>query len=55
MKTEDIAIGVGRIIEGRNEVLQRVASIVGKLLEESLGLFLCEGAHDDETDWVVVY
>jgi hypothetical protein len=45
MEPEDIAVGVLAVVELGDEVFERCASLVCKLFEENLGLFLCEGAH----------
>lgn len=45
MYPKDIAVGVGRVVQGRDEVLERVARVVRQLLEERLRLCLREGPH----------
>jgi hypothetical protein len=45
MEPEDIAVGVGAVVEGCDEVFERGASVVCEFLEENLRFFLCEGAH----------
>ena len=45
VQAEDVAVGVGAVVERRDEVLQRGAGVVCELGEEDLGLFLGEGAH----------
>ena len=45
VKTENISVGVWRVVERRDEVLQRGAGVVGQLGEEDLSLFFCERAH----------
>lgn len=44
-EAEDVAVGVGGIVERRDEVLERAAGVVCQLLEESLGLLFREGPH----------
>ena len=45
MEPEDIAVGVGLVVEWCDEVFERRASVVCEFLEENLGLFFREGAH----------
>lgn len=45
MEAEDVAVSVGGVVEGSDEVLERGAGVVCQLGEEDLGLFLCECAH----------
>lgn len=51
VKTEDIAISVRRVVERRDEVLERGARVVGQLGEQDLGLFFCERAHIGRCIW----
>lgn len=46
-ETENIAIGIGRVVQRRDEVLERRSGILRKLGEKRLGLLFCEGAHFD--------
>lgn len=46
---EDIAVGVGRVIQRRDEVLEGVAGVVRQLLEKRLRLCFCQGPHLDCT------
>jgi hypothetical protein len=45
METEDIAVRVGTVVEGSDQVFERGAGVVRKFLEENLGLFLSEWTH----------
>ena len=51
VKTENISVGIWRVVERCDEVLQRGAGVVGQLGEEDLGLFFCERAHVDYVLW----
>lgn len=44
---KDIAVGVGRVVQRRDEVLERAAGVVRQFLEERLRLRFCEGPHLD--------
>ena len=45
VEAEDVAVSVGGVVEGSDEVLERGAGVVCQLGEEDLGLFFCECAH----------
>jgi hypothetical protein len=51
VKPEDEAVGLRRVIERRNQILQRRSRKARKFLEQGLRLGLCEGAH---IDWPVL-
>ena len=51
MQPEDVAVGVRRVIERRNQILQRRSREARQFLEQGLRLGLCEGAH---IDWPVL-
>lgn len=57
-QTEDVAVGIGRVVNGRNQVLKGGARVVGELLKDRLGLFFCERAHREcvgvDVSWKVV-
>ena len=46
MKAEDATVGIGSIVERSDEVLERCASVVGKLFEQYLRFLLCQRPHD---------
>jgi hypothetical protein len=48
VESEDIAVRVGAIVEGCDEVFEGGAGVVCEFLEENLGLFFREGTHIDE-------
>ena len=51
VQPEDVAVGVRRVIERRNQILQRRSREARQFLEQGLRLGLCEGAH---IDWPVL-
>lgn len=54
VKTENISVRVWRVVERRDEVLQRGTGVVGQLGEEDLGLFFCERTHVGYMLWAEV-
>jgi hypothetical protein len=48
VKAEDVAVAVGAVVEGCDEVLERASCVVRELGEEDLGLFFCERAHGED-------
>lgn len=51
VKTENITISVWGVVERRDQILQRGASVVGQFGEQDLGLFFCERAHIGRCIW----
>ena len=47
MQSKNISIGIGSVVERRDQVLQRAARVVGKLRKQCLRLGLGEWAHLD--------
>jgi hypothetical protein len=45
MKTEDITVCIGAVVDRSDEVFEGGASVVRKLCEEDLRFFFCERAH----------
>jgi hypothetical protein len=50
MKPKNESVCIGAVVERRNQVLERVASVVRKLRKQSLRLCLCKRTHG----WLVV-
>ena len=55
VKAEDVAVAVGAVVEGCDEVLERASRVVRELGEEDLGLFFRERAHGEDLGLGVVY
>jgi hypothetical protein len=50
MKPKNESVRIGPVVERRNQVLERVASVIRKLSKQSLRLWLCKRTHG----WLVV-